>query len=94
MWDAKMDAAESFMPNFNWWKFAHYVTDYGKISLWGVAAIFQLLSDFGVMSDINIMVWVYGLAYGGSVVSVVAWIAYYVAYDTSYSVSMDQADAN
>ena len=39
-WDAKMESADAYMTSFNSWKFSHYVSLYGKISLWGVAAIF------------------------------------------------------
>lgn len=33
---------------------------YGTIAFWGIATLTQLLSDVGVMTDINMMVWMYG----------------------------------
>jgi len=38
--------------------------DYGAMSIWGAAFITQTLSLFGIATDINMMVWDYGVMYG------------------------------
>lgn len=44
------------------------ILDFGKLALWGVAWIFQLLSVFGILSEINMLIWDWGIFVGVPVV--------------------------
>lgn len=48
----------------NYVKIADLIMDYGAMSIWGAAFITQTLSLFGIATDINMMVWDYGVMYG------------------------------
>jgi len=52
----------------NWWELANMVLDFGKLSLWGVAWIFQLLAVFGILNEINMLIWDWGIFVGVPVV--------------------------
>lgn len=48
----------------NYMKIADMIMDYGALSIWGVAFITQILSMAGILADINMMVWDFGVMYG------------------------------
>ncbi len=41
----------------NFYQIAYMIVDYGKLGLWGVAWIFQIMALFGVLTDINMLIW-------------------------------------
>lgn len=40
------------------------------------------------------MVWVFGMMFGGGLVSVVSGLTYFIAYERSFAVGEDSGDAN
>ena len=54
----------------NYWKYGSMLLHYSKIGFFGVAFLTQVLSIFGIMTSINLMVWQYGIFVGVSLVNV------------------------
>jgi len=54
----------------NYWKYGSMLLHYSKIGFFGVAFLTQVLSVFGIMTSINLMVWQYGIFLGVSLVNV------------------------
>ena len=57
----------------NYWELSNMVYNYGMIAIWGVAVVTQLMSIFGVMPEINILVWSYVVGTGGLFISISYW---------------------
>lgn len=53
--------------------------NYGAMAFWGIAALTQLLSNFGILVDINMMVWWYGGLYL-MVVNMASMVLWMMAY--------------
>jgi len=70
--------------SWNPWKLANLIEGYFSLSVWGILFIFQLLSVFGVLSWINMMLWSWsGLL--ALVVFTVTNIFRFMAYDGAYT---------
>lgn len=57
----------------NYWELSNMIYNYGMIAIWGVAVITQLMSIFGVMPEINMLVWSYGVGIGGLFITISYW---------------------
>jgi len=73
----------------NWWKLASQTMNYVELGVWGVAAVTQLLATFGMMNDINLLVWMYVVGVVGGLATGLMGIFYELAYDTAYTNSED-----
>ena len=69
----------------NWWKLASQTMSYVTLSVWGLAAITQLLATFGIMADINLLVWMYVVFFVGMLATGVTGAFYSLGYDKAYS---------
>ena len=69
----------------NWWKLASQTMNYVELGVWGVAAVTQLLATFGMMNDINLLVWMYVVGVVGGLTTGLMGIFYELAYDTAYT---------
>ena len=80
--------------SINYWQIANMIDGYGGLFFWGVASITQLLSVFGVMADVNLLVW----GQIGPLMGIVSLISYGLrlfAYDTAYDlVVADSTNTN
>jgi len=69
----------------NWWEVGNMILDFGKLSLWGVAWIFQLLAVFGILSEINMLIWEWGIFVGVPVV-ISLWMGFMGgSYDAAHA---------
>ena len=63
------------------------VYNIGMIGIWGWATLFQLLSIFGILADINVLVWMYGVPLGSFLViglySLLNLFGSYTAYNNA-----------
>ena len=59
--------------------------NYVELGVWGVAAVTQLLATFGMMNDINLLVWMYVVGVVGGLTTGLMGIFYELAYDTAYT---------
>ena len=46
------------------WKTANLVFNYGSLTFWAVALVTQILSFVGILADINMLIWSYGIFQG------------------------------
>lgn len=74
------DSAED-NGTFNYYKVANLIWNYGNLTLWGWAVIIQLIANFGVLNDINILTWAVILPLGFALVNLVAGILFFVNYN-------------
>lgn len=49
----------------NWFKWANDLHDWAALVIGSIAFISQLLSMFGVLTSVNVMIWMYGVRMGG-----------------------------
>lgn len=82
--DDYYDAAGKDKWDWNPWKIANLTEQYTSLVLWGVLFIFQLLSTFGVLTHINLMMWFWAGVIGGVVYMVTA-IFRLMAYEGAWS---------
>ena len=68
----------------NWWKLSNTINGYGMLAVWGLALIFQILSLFGVATDVNVLVWSLGLTYGHILIGAVNQILKYLGMRAGY----------
>ena len=66
--------------SWNPWKLANLIEQYTDLSVWGVLFIFQLLSTFGVLSGLNVVIWMWAGAIAG-LIYMVTHIFRFMAYD-------------
>ena len=69
----------------NWWKYASQYMQYGALAVWSVAFTTQFLSLLGNLTDINLLIWTYGVFGLGMLVYFSIGTLYFLAYDTAYS---------
>ena len=69
----------------NWWKLGSQTMNYVSLGVWGLAAITQLLSTFGMAADINLLVWMYVVFFLGMFAAAATGAFYALAYDTAYT---------
>ena len=69
----------------NWWEIGNMILDFGKLALWGVAWIFQLLAVFGILNEINMLIWDWGIFVGVPVVLSVWLVVMGGAFDAANS---------
>ena len=75
----------------NYWKFANLIEGYGVLAVLSIAAITQLLSFAGIAVGLNILVWTFGVGFGGAIISGVAGLLRFLAYDQEFSNKDDVA---
>ena len=68
--------------------------NYVFLGIWGMAAFTQLLATFGVMTDINLMVWLYVVGLLGGLATGVTGVFYFLAYDTAYTNKEDTSNTS
>jgi hypothetical protein len=59
IWEVTHGSDSLNLPNL-----AFMILDYGSLGLWGVAWIFQLIAMFGILTDINMIIWDWGIFVG------------------------------
>ena len=69
----------------NWWKLASQTMAYVNLAVWGVAALTQLLATFGIMTDINLLVWMYGVFLVGMISTAITGLLYGYAFDSAWT---------
>jgi len=74
---------ETHVGGTNWWSMANMLNRYGKLAIYGVAFTTQILAIVGIVPDINMMVWQYGVIMGVSTLDVLYIVLNGLAYDTA-----------
>jgi hypothetical protein len=72
----------------NYYLYNRQITYYGGLAIWSVLAVTQMLSNFGIMTDINLMAWTFGGMIGGLLMLVANIIGLY-GYEKMYTVEND-----
>ena len=75
---------------FDWYQWAMLIYDWGSLGLWGFAAIVQLLANFGVLNNLNLITWLVILPIGWLLVDTTVFVFMYLAYDMAF----DEAETN
>jgi len=65
----------------NWFKIGDLIINYTNMVVYGVAFITQLIALFGILGDINMLVWVWGVMVVGGLAELVGGLFYWMAYD-------------
>ena len=60
------------------------VNQYAALTLWGWAAIIQLIANFGVLNNLNLLTWMIILPIGFFTVNLVNGVFLLIAYDKSW----------
>jgi len=68
----------------NFWKVSNFVGGYGGLFVWSFAALTQMLSLFGMATEVNTMVWQYGVGYTGAMVAMLAGLSNLLASEFAY----------
>ena len=80
--------------NTNYNELSDTVINWGALVIMGVAALTQLMSMFGAMVDLNLMVWWYGVFGGIPLLHLTAYCISMLAYDQGHSDSNDSNAGN
>lgn len=70
--------------SWNPWKIANLTEQYFGLVVWGVLFVFQIMSLFGVLANINLMLWYWSGMIGGFVM-MVTMIFRFIAYEGAYT---------
>lgn len=73
--------AASGTGNTDYYKLVHMIENYGMLGLFGIAFITQLLATFGIMTDINLLVWMMVVPLGGLLLELTLVILSFLAYN-------------
>ena len=57
---------------FNYIKWNSMLCNYTGLVIWGIALVFQIMANYGVNTDINMMAWGWGVGLMGMFVHLVA----------------------
>ena len=82
------DNGNTFMTT-NWHKLASKTLAEISYYIWVTAFWTQLLSCFGILSSVNILVWTYGIFLTHMLLTAVSGIFYWLAWDTAYTTNND-----
>ena len=83
----------SVLGDTNWWQMASY-GQYFWFGAFSVATITQLLAIFGIANMVNLYVWMLLLGGIGGIVNLVTSILAWYAFDTAYTVSVDDTETS
>ena len=89
---AAWKVGDDIYGDFNYQKYAELILQYGALSLWGFAAIIQLIANFGVLNGFNLLTWMVILPIGFFLVNLTAGILMLIAYDKSWDANNDDID--
>lgn len=90
--DYNTDAWKNAQGGTNYYLYNRQIGYYGGLAIWSILSVTQLLSNFGIMSDINMMAWGYAGMIGGLLMLVGNIIGIY-AYEQLYTVENDASSA-
>ena len=96
------DATKGFYNNWdaaglgtNYWQYANMVLQYGRIAVFSVAFITQLLTMLGIAAPINTLVWTNGVFMLMTTINIVYLLIMGYAYDTvTTKVQADSSNSN
>ena len=74
---------ETHVGGTNWWSLANMINSYGKLSIFGIAFITQLLATLGIAASINTIIWHWLVIVGVSLINVLYVIFDGLSYDTA-----------
>ena len=66
---------------------------YGGLAIWSAALITQILSMAGIAASTNVMVWTWGVAFGGMILGVAYQVLALIAMNKAYQENQDSAVA-
>jgi len=69
----------------NWFKTGDLIAKYTNVAVFGVAALTQILAGFGIASDINMLVWWWGVGVVVGLANFVGGLFKFIAYESAYS---------
>jgi len=78
----------------NYWELANMFNNYAGLAIFGVAFLTQAISFFGILNDINVMVWTYGVGMGGTILGVAYNLLIMLGLISLYSKNQDSGNAN
>jgi hypothetical protein len=93
-WDAYVTLSETVYPSVNYFTLGNLISGYGTMAIFGVATITQLLSNFGILADINLMVWVYGVFMGATALGGVTQLLNFFAMNLAYNMQEDSSSTS
>lgn len=67
------------------------IADYSMLGIWGVAFIFEIIATFGILNEINVMVWAFGVGLGGLLISLTYNILMFIAITTAQGINGDSS---
>ena len=65
----------------NWFKLGDIIINWTNLVVYGIAFLTQLIALFGILGDINMLVWVWGVMVAGGLADLVAGLFFWMAYD-------------
>ena len=78
----------------DWWNFARLTKGYGILSLVGIAFITQILATFGIVPELNGMIWTLGMGIGLPLLASVYLVFLGLAYEGAFGqLASDTANA-
>ena len=78
----KTDAqAASGTGNTNYYDLMWKIEWYAGMTLWGTAALFQLLATVGIWVDLNLLIWSIFVPYGGLALELTFMTLFFLAYN-------------
>lgn len=70
------------------------INNYAGLAIWGIAFLTQSLSFAGLLAEINVMTWTYGVGFLGTIVTVVYNIFYLLSLWSLYDKNQNPVDNN
>lgn len=73
--------AASGSGNTDYYKLIHMIENFGVLGIFGIAFLTQLLATFGIMVDINLLVWMMVVPLGGLILELTVAVLSFLAYN-------------
>jgi len=77
------------LGSFNYWEWAYTITDWGRLGLFGLAWLFQLIASFGGATGFNRAYWLWGAILGSIIIDATYQIMMLIAIETAFKKSTD-----
>ena len=89
------DLGDTVLGSNNFWKFADRLIDYGTLAIFDLLGLFELLSHFGIHSELNVIAWMLATGVGIPIMLATYFGLMIWSYDRSYAAnSADGSDGD
>ena len=79
------DLGDTVLGSNNFWKFADRLIDYGTLAIFDLLGLFELLSHFGIHSELNVIAWMLATGVGIPIMLATYFGLMIWSYDLSYA---------